>query len=458
MFAKKIEDKRLKKALTRKNIQSDKYISDDTTRYGRYTDINNFNQIMNEVTRFKEPSPILINAPGQKGDELRKKYRDDLKNIPNFYSYIKEKIDDYNLSKDKCKDRCIGLLCKEGKDPKMCDQIKSMSRNAQTEEELKTVQATGLFSNSCTQFAKFYDKDNPLTSANEEVVINCLLINTKRLNITNLIYIWLLDNYKKYEEGDKSKQLITEYNQIYDLTKTFPLLFNDLNIRNLFKNFTRIETDLESNIDLMSPIDQSQIEPPKFDFKKLTSLKTDIPGKRPISESTASLSSKSSAQSSDSSRPSSISNLSDEFSEPDSSISKNLPMDPKQQAILNKIKKQYPTDQYLPEVIEQLEQRLNIPSSNKSNEDIVSDTEAMTSNDSSGSSISINSDLHCKKIDNSDPFTLKCRWKNKSETGIGGNYRTKRNKPTKRKRYTKRRANKGKQKKRVSQRRNPRKR
>jgi len=409
-----------KKALTRKNRQSDKYISDDTTRYGQYTDINNFDKIMKEVTRFKEPSPILINAPGQKGDELREKYRDDLKNIPNFYLYIKEKIDDYNLTKDKCKDKCTSLLCKEGKDPKMCDQIKSMSRNAQTEEELKSVQATGLFSNSCIQFAKFYDNDNPLTSANEEVVINCLLINTKRLNITNLIYIWLLDTYKKYEEGDKTKQLITEYNQIYDLTKTFPLLFNDSNIKNLFKNFTRIESEDEPE--------------------------TDIPGEtiRPVSDSISSISS----ISSDSSRPTSVSNLSDDFSESD-----NLPMDPKKQAILNKIKKQYPTNQYPPELIKQIEQRLNIPIKDKSNENIVSDEDVRTSDESSGSSVSINSDLHCKKIDKENPFTLKCKWK--TETGVGGTHRTKgkRTRKNKRKRYTKRRANKSKQKKHVSRKR-----
>jgi hypothetical protein len=420
MSTKKIEDKKLKKALTRKNRRSDKYISDDTTRYGKYTDINNFDKIMKEVTRFKEPSPILINAPGQKGDELREKYRDDLKNIPNFYSYIKEKIDDYNLTKDKCKDKCTSLLCKEGKDPKMCDQIKSMSRNAQTEEELKSVQATGLFSNSCIQFAKFYDNNNPLTSANEEVVINCLLINTKRLNITNLIYIWLLDTYKKYEEGDKTKQLITEYNQIYDLTKTFPLLFNDLNIKNLFKNFTRIETEDEPE--------------------------TDIPGEtsRPVSGSMSSISSDSTI-SSDSSRPTSVSNSSDEFSESE------LPMDPKKQAILNKIKKQYPTNQYPPELIKQLEQRLSIPSKDKPNENIVSADDVMTSDESSGSSISINSDLHCKKIDKENPFTLKCKWK--TETGVGGTHRPKGKGKGTRKRYTKRRANKGKQKKRVSRKR-----
>lgn len=442
MSTKKTEDRRPKKALTRKNRRSDKYISDDTTRYGQYTDINNFDQIMKEVTRFKEPSPILINAQGQKGDELREKYRDDLKNIPNFYSFIKEKIDDYNLTKDKCKDKCIGLLCKEGKDPKMCEQIKSMSRNAQTEEELKSVQATGLFSNSCIQFAKFYDKDNPLSSANEEVVINCLLINTKRLNITNLIYIWLLDNYKKYEEGDQTKQLITEYNQIYDLTKTFPLLFNDLNIRNLFKNFTRIKTE--------------------------DNPETDLPSEsiRPVSDSMSSISS----DSSDSSRPTSVSNSSDELSESGSSVSENLPMDPNRQAILNKIKRQVPTNQYPPDLIKQLEQRLSIPSKDKPNENIVSADDVnidMTSDESSGSSISINSDLHCKKIDKENPFTLKCKWK--TETGVGGTHKTKRNQrikinqrikrnqkktqKNKRKIYTKRRAKKSKQKKRESRRR-----
>ena len=52
MSTKKIEDRTPKKGLTRKNKSSDEYISDDSTHYGQYTDINNFNQIIIYIAKF----------------------------------------------------------------------------------------------------------------------------------------------------------------------------------------------------------------------------------------------------------------------------------------------------------------------------------------------------------------------------------------------------------------------
>ena len=53
--------------------------------------------------------------------------------------------------------------------------------------------------------------------------------------------MWLLENKTKIDNGDMSKQLIADYNQIVDLAKTYPTIFKDENIKNLFEKFPRID-------------------------------------------------------------------------------------------------------------------------------------------------------------------------------------------------------------------------
>jgi hypothetical protein len=263
---------------------------------------------------------MLMNAAGipSKESNQYKKMMRIINKTHDFYSYIKTKIEDYKTKIDKCKNTCLSFICEKERDSEKCEEIKRMSTNAQTEEELelniklKKNTPTEFLSKKCVEYAENNVKKNPELNA---IVDDCYAIGMKENEITNLIYVWLLETYRKYKEGDNSENLITEYNQIYDLTKTLPILFNNLNINVIFKQFNRIE--LETSMD-----------------------------------------------------------------------------------------------------------NTGIVSVN----DINIDT-------------STNPDLTCKKIDNSDPLTLKCQWK---KTGIGGNHRNKR------KRYTKRRSNKSKQKKRVS--------
>ena len=228
---------------------------------------------------------------------------------PDFYSFITKKIEDYKTQIEKCKNTCLNLICEKENDRDKCAEIKRMSKNAETEEELENNIRNGInsptkyLSQKCIEYA---DNKNL-----EEIDNECFSIETKEINIINLMYVWLNETYKKYEEGDHVEKLITEYNEIYNLTKALPILFNSLDSKMIFKNFKPIE-----------------------------------------------------------------------------------------------------------------------PKTISDNTDIVSSDDMTSTNEISN--------LHCKKIDNSDPFTLKCQWK--TGTGIGGNHRSKR----KRKRYTKRRAKKSK--------------
>jgi hypothetical protein len=236
-----------------------------------------------------------------------------------FYSFVTKKIEDYKTQIEKCKNTCLNLICEKENDRDKCAEIKRLSKNAETEEELENNIRNGI--NSPTKYLsqkciKYADNKNL-----EEIENECFSIETKEINIINLMYVWLNETYKKYEEGDHAEKLITEYNEIYNLTKALPILFNSLDSNVIFKNFKPIE-----------------------------------------------------------------------------------------------------------------------PKTISDNTDIVSSDDITSTNEISN--------LHCKKIDNSDPFTLKCQWKTGTGTGTGtgGNRRSKRNHRTKgnRKRYTKRRAKKRK--------------
>jgi len=263
------------------------------------------------------------------------KYKSIMKTLeknPDFYSLVTKKIEDYKTQIEKCKNTCLNLICEKENDRDKCAEIKRMSKNAETEEELENNIRNGI--NSPTKYLSQKCIEYANNKNLEEIENECFSIETKEFNIINLMYVWLNETYKKYEEGDHAEKLITEYNEIYNLTKALPILFNSLDSNVIFKNFKPIE-----------------------------------------------------------------------------------------------------------------------PKTISDNTDIVSSDDMTSTNEISN--------LHCKKIDNSDPFTLKCQWKTESETGVGGNHRSKRNHRSKgnhrskrnRKRYTKRRAKKSKQKKHESRRR-----
>ena len=220
-----------KKALKKtKYSLLNKLISDNTVKYGPYKSSSQFETNLQKQFNLKKESSsqVGIKGNGDESENRRAKYRTIIQSNPDFISYINEEIEGYKKKLNECSETCLNFVSSIGDEKLKNDLINGYKK-----------WPLGFFCNQCNQIAV---SNKPITNMNEDTYVKCYEVNSKINFIVDIIYVYLLDIYTQYENGDHSNDIISKYNQIYDLSQTLGDLTQDKDTLKLFKTFQRIPT------------------------------------------------------------------------------------------------------------------------------------------------------------------------------------------------------------------------
>lgn len=185
-----------------------------------YEDINDFKHKLTQVASL--PKRLVDNIPLSSLNkyEIVEYFRQQLNEIKDknqkIVIFLNTLIDEYVSVRESCRGTCTEYFCSKSLND--CQQVNGMFN---TFPNLQ-------FANMCFNSASSCDKDEKrITRLHEKTFINCMRLKPMYDRIIGLTYVWLLDNKKSIDEGNNSKTLLHEYNQVVDLAQTYTYLFNE---------------------------------------------------------------------------------------------------------------------------------------------------------------------------------------------------------------------------------------